>query len=187
MRAQLRPRRRAVDCAAMRSDWNHFRQLALRRKVAGNVPAICGVESKVCRTLARIEHDNLSLEFVAHKVERRDEIRIAGNDDKCVGGVCVGIAEKRGGEIDIRPLLLDLYHMDKAVRRCGTCLTSGVYGRNPCLVLVVVAFDDIHSAMRKQGLKVNVLPFDRNWIVRPFGSGTMSGSWQRAGRSRGML
>ena len=25
------------------------------------------------------------------------------------------------------------------------------------------------------------------WIVRPFGSGTMSGSWQRAGRSRGMF
>ena len=32
----LRPRRRAVDCATMRSDGNHFRQLALRWKVARN-------------------------------------------------------------------------------------------------------------------------------------------------------
>ena len=37
MRTQLRPRRRSVDRAPMRSDWYHFRQLALRRKVAGDI------------------------------------------------------------------------------------------------------------------------------------------------------
>ena len=37
MRTRLCPRRRAVDRAAMRSDGNHFRQLALRRKVAWDV------------------------------------------------------------------------------------------------------------------------------------------------------
>ena len=47
MRTQLRPRRRAVDCAAMRSDGNNFRQLALRRKVAGDIGIVglweCGI------------------------------------------------------------------------------------------------------------------------------------------------
>ncbi len=145
---------------------HHIRQLAARGQVAGDVVAVGSVESKIGRTLTRIEHDCLQLEFVANKIEWRDEVRIAGDDGKCIGGLCVGIAEKRGGKIDIRPLFLNLYHMDKAVRRYGTCLASGVYGRNPCLVLVVVAFDNFHSTMRKQGLNVNVLPFDRHWIVR---------------------
>ena len=150
----------------VRPDGDYLRKLALRRKVSGDIPAICSVEAEVCRTLARIEHDNLSLEFVAHKVERRDEIRIAGNDDKCVGGVCVGIAEKRGGEIDVCSLLFDLYHMDKAVCGCGTVLTSGIDGWNPCLVLVVVAFDYVYVAMRNNGLKIDVLAFNRCRIVR---------------------
>ena len=161
----LRPRGRTVDRPPV-GERHHVRQLALRRQVAGDVVAVGSMESKIGRTLARIEHDCLQLEFVAHKIKWRDEVRIARDNDKCIGGLCVGIAEKRGGKIDIRPLFLNLYHMDKAVRRYGTCLASGVYGRNPCLVLVVVAFDNFHSTMRKKGLDVNVLPFNRHWIVR---------------------
>ena len=163
---RLLPRLRAVDRATVRPDGNHFGQLALRWKVAGNVPAMCGMEAEVCRALSRIEHDCASLEFVAHEVERRNEIRIAGDYDKGIGGVCVGVAEKRGREIYIRPLLFDLYHMDKAVCRCRTFLTSGINGWNPRLVLVVVALDDINAAMRDEGLKVDVLTFNRSGIVR---------------------
>ena len=47
MRTQLRPRRRAVDCAAMRSDGNNFRQLALRREIAWDIGIVglwkCGI------------------------------------------------------------------------------------------------------------------------------------------------
>ena len=163
---RLLPRLRAVDRATVRPDGNHFGQLALRRKVAGNVPAMCGMEAEVCRALSRIEHDCASLEFVAHEVERRNEIRIAGDYDKGIGGVCVGVAEKRGREIYIRPLLFDLYHMDKAVCGCRTFLTSGINGWNPRLVLVVVALDDINAAMRDEGLKVDVLAFNRCGVVR---------------------
>ena len=45
---QLFPRRRAVDRAAMRSYGNHFRQLALRRKVAGDVRIVCCRSLKLC-------------------------------------------------------------------------------------------------------------------------------------------
>ena len=64
-----------------------------------------------------------SLEIVSHHCVWRkgdlaeNEIHLR-DDGKCIGGLCVGIAEKRGGKIDIRPLLLDLYHMDNV----GYCL-----------------------------------------------------------------
>ena len=163
---RLCPRCRAVDRAAMRSDGEHFWKLAFCRKIPGNVPALCGVESEVGWTLTGIEHDCPPFEFVAHEIERCDEIRIAGDDDKCVGCVCVGVMEKRSGEIYIRPLFFDLYHMNKSVCGCRTFLTADIDGRNPCLVLVVVALDDIHSAVRAESLKVDVLSFNRRWVVR---------------------
>ena len=161
----FRPCRRAVDCAPVRADGDYLRKLALCRKVAGNVPAIGGVEAEVRRALAWIEHDCPSFEFVSHKVEWRDEVRIAGENDKCVSRVCVGVAEKRCREVDVCPLLLHLYHMHKAVCGCWAMLASGIHGRNPCLVFVVVAFDDIHSTMRNDGLKIDVLTFNRRWVV----------------------
>ena len=66
-----------MDCAPVRFYGNDIWQLAFRRKVAGDVPAICGVETKVCRPLPRIEHDSPPLEFVAHEIKWRDEVRIA--------------------------------------------------------------------------------------------------------------
>ena len=45
-------------------------------------------------------------------------------------------------------------------------LASGIYGRNPGFVLVVVALDDIHATMRNDGLKIDVLAFDRRGVVR---------------------
>ena len=163
---RLCPRRRTVDRATMRTDWDYLWKLALRRKVAGNVPAIGGVEAEVRRALAWIEHDCPSFEFVSHKVEWRDEVRIAGENDKCVSRVCVGVAEKRCREVDVCPLLLHLYHMHKAVCGCWTMLASEIYGRNPGLVLVVVALDDIHATMRNDGLKIDVLTFNRRGVVR---------------------
>ncbi len=160
-----RPCRRAVDRAAMRPDWDYFRQLAFGRKVAGDVPAISGVESEVCRTLTWIEHDGLPLELMSHKVERRNKVCISRDDGKRIGCVCVGVAEKRGGEIDIRSLLFYLYHVYKSICGCGAVLATGIYGWNPCFILVVVAFKHIDTAMCADGLKVYILSFDRCRIV----------------------
>ena len=167
-----RPRRRAVNRAAMCADGNDLWQLAFRRQFARDVPAICGMEAKVCRALARIEHDNLFSEFAPDKVKRSDEVRIAGDDGKCIGGVCVGIAEKRSGEVYIRSFLFDFYHVDKAVCGGGANLATWIYRRNPRLVFVVVTFDDIHATMCGDSLKVDVLAFNRGGVVRiRFGAG----------------
>ena len=163
---RLCPRRRAVDRAAMHPDLYYVGKLALRRKVAGDIPAICGVKTEVRRTLARIEYDCPSFEFVSHKVEWRDEVRIAGDDDKSFGCICVGVAEKRGCEIDVSSLFLNLYHMNKAISGCGALLAPGIHRWNPCLVLVVVAFNYIHAAMCGEGLKIDVLAFNRCGVVR---------------------
>ena len=40
---------------------------------------------------------------------------------------------------------------------CGALLAPGIHGWNPCLVLVVVAFNYIHAAMCSEGLKIDVL------------------------------
>ena len=161
-----RPRRRAVNRAAMCADGNDLWQLAFRRQFARDVPAICGMEAKVCRALARIEHDNLFSEFAPDKVKRSDEVRIAGDDGKCIGGLCVGIAEKRSGEVYIRSFLFDFYHVDKAVCGGGANLATWIYRRNPRLVFVVVTFDDIHATMCGDSLKVDVLAFNRGGVVR---------------------
>ena len=161
-----RPRRRAVNRAAMCADGNDLWQLAFRRQFARDVPAICGMEAKVCRALARIEHDNLFSEFAPDKVKRSDEVRIAGDDGKCIGSVCVGIAEKRSGEVYIRSFLFDFYHVDKAVCGGGANLATWIYRRNPRLVFVVVTFDDIHATMCGDSLKVDVLAFNRCGVVR---------------------
>ncbi len=150
----------------MRADGNDIRQLTAARQLARNIPAICGMEAKVGRALSRVEHDDLFPEFASDKVKWCDEICFAGDDGKCIGGVCVGIAQDRSGEVYIRPFLFYLYHMDKAICGGGTSLATHIYGRNPCLVLVVVAFDDIHAAMCGDGLKVDVLAFDCGRVVR---------------------
>ena len=111
------PCRWAVDGASI---WkrHYVWQLASGGQVARDVVAISSVESQVCWTLTRIENYCLPPEFVTHKVERRDEVRITRNDGKCFGRICVGIAKKRCGEIDISTFLFDLYHMDNV----GYCL-----------------------------------------------------------------
>ena len=76
LRHSLCPRRRPVDRAAV-GKRHHLRQLAAGGQVAGDVVAVGSVESKIGRTLTRIEHDCLQLEFVANKIEWRDEVRIA--------------------------------------------------------------------------------------------------------------
>ena len=160
------PCRWTVDRAPVRPNGNNLGKLALRRKVTGDAPAIGGMETEVSRALAWIEHDCSSLEFVSYKIERSDEVRIAGDNGKSIGGICIGIVEKRCGEIDVRPLLFHLYHVDKSICGCRAVLASCVNGRNPRLVLVVVSFDDIYAAMRNDGLKIDVLAFNRSGVVR---------------------
>ena len=105
----------------------------------------------------RIEDDNLSAELVADEIKWRDEICVAADQDKCLGGRSVSILEKFCHEIYVGPLLLHLHDMYITINCIATLAAFNLHGRNPCLVLVVVALDDFHSTMCLYGTEVDVL------------------------------
>ena len=101
---------------AVRSYWNDVGKLALRRKIAGDVPALCGMESEVCRALAWIEHDCPTLEFVAYKVRGAPNLlnvellpynRFAGAKYAKLGRVySPGFDESRAPDLSPLPVVL---------------------------------------------------------------------------------
>ena len=114
----------------------------------------------------RIEDNDLAAELVADKVEWGYEIRIAADDDERLCSVCVGVLEKFGDEIHVGALLLHLHHMHITFNSILALAAFGVHGRNPRLVLVVVALYDFHAAMRLNGAEVEILPFYCGGIMR---------------------
>ena len=134
--------------------------------IAWDIFAECRMEAKVGQALMWIEYKNLFSEFVSYEVERCRKIGIAADKHERIGGVVVGIFEKFGHNIDVRPFLLHFHNMDISVRgriAIPALLTDGWY---PNLVLVVIAFDYFKAAMRSKSLKVNILPFDGISVVR---------------------
>lgn len=77
-RGELRPRRRAVDCATMRSNGNNFRQLALRRKVTGDVLVVRGNCAKFFAwPFVRIEHDDRFVRVLLEIMEWSNKVGVA--------------------------------------------------------------------------------------------------------------
>ena len=150
-----------------------IRKLAFRREVARYVSVISCMETKVCGTLVRIEHDYLFVKFVSDEFNRCNEIRISGDYHERLCCVCIGIAKKCCHKIYVGTFFLDLHHMDEAVNRGFAFPAGGIHGWNPCLILVVVPFDYFHSSVRGDGLEVEIVPFNGSRIV---GIGLCSGS-----------
>ena len=152
----LRPRRRPVDRAAV-GKRHHFRQLAARRQVAGDGLAIGGVVLKVGCPFVWIKNDNLTAELITEKVKRCNEIRVTADYCERFGKVAIGILEKFGDKIHVGAFLFHLHHMHITIGSRTAVATLGVHGRNPRLVLVVVAFDDFYVSICLNGSKINVL------------------------------
>ena len=159
-----RPRRRAVDRAAIGK--GHFvRQLALRRKVWWNVAAISCVETKVSGALVGVEYQDLFAEFITDEVKRGNEVCIAANEHNRVYGICVGVAEHFGYDVDVGTFFFHFHHMDISICGRGAVSAAWVNGWDPYFVFVVVALDDFYASMRFDRLKINVLPFNGGCII----------------------
>ena len=75
------PCRRAVDRASVASDWNHVGQLALRRKVAGDVLVVGGYGTEFFTgAFVRIEYDNGFSCALFEIVKRCNEVGVAGDE-----------------------------------------------------------------------------------------------------------
>ena len=116
MRTRLCPRRRAVDRAAMRSYGNHFRQLALRWKVARNVRVIGSMIAYVRKSFVGIEHEYLLAKLLSNQVKWRYEVRIPADEGNGINVVREHIVEHVGCDIDVRPFLLQLDDMHSNLR-----------------------------------------------------------------------
>ena len=160
------PCRRTVDGASAGKLYR-FRQLAFRRKVARDGLVVRGVIHEIRRpVVARVEHEHGHFQFKANYVDRSDVIGIARDEDKAFRLLSEGVSEQSGGEVDIRPLFLELEHFSHTVFRTIAipAIRNGV--RKPYSVSIVIALNDGHERSCRQCLKIDVLPCDGLFIVR---------------------
>ena len=153
----LRPRRRAVDRAVVRSYGNHFGQLALRRKVARDVLVISGYGTEFfAGAFVWIEYDNGFSCALLEIVKRRDEVCIARDENDTVEVGLDMVDEHLGGNVHVGALLFGFPH------GCAWNLSAG-FARLFCKGIagsetLVVALDDFQfGAIRRKGGKVNRL------------------------------
>ena len=159
-----RPRGRAVDRAPVRQR-HDLRQLAARRQVAGDGLAIGGVVLEVGCPFVWIKDDDLTAELITEMVKRRNEIRVAADYRERFGKIGVGILEKFCDKIHVGAFLFHLHHMHITIGSRIAVATFWFHGRNPRLVLVVVAFDNLHASICLNGLKINILSLNCSAIV----------------------
>ena len=104
----------------MRSDWNHFRQLALRRKVAGDVRVVGSRSLKmVGHGFAWIEYKHRFPKFAAERLNRPSLIGIAGYQNKAFGIGAHGIDKGGNSKVYVRTFLLKLNDMRHSGLREG--------------------------------------------------------------------
>ena len=167
MRTQLRPRRRAVDCAAMRSDGNNFRQLALRREIAWNVRVVGSRSLKmVGHGFAWIEYKHRFPKFAAERLNRPSLIGIAGYQNKAFGIGAHGIDKGGNSKVYVRTFLLKLNDM----RHSGNgffavCAFFFDMGK-PLLFLSVMSCDEFPSAQGRECLAIYLLAFLGGYVMR---------------------
>ena len=168
MRTRLRPRRRAMDRAAMRSNRNHFRQLALRRKVAGDVRVVGSRSLKmVGHGFAWIEYKHRFPKFAAERLNCPCLIGIACYQNKAVGIRAHGIDECCDSKVYVRTLLFKLYNMRHSRVGFFADLAFLADMGKPRLLFAVKSFDDFYSAKGNESLEIYFLPFlgcDVMWI-----------------------
>ena len=162
----LRPRGRAMDRAAV-GKRHHLRQLAARWQVAGDVRVVGGVVHEVGWPVASgIVHKNRLFQLKADNVYWGYVIGVAGDEHIAIGIIPESVGKKSGGQIDIRPLFLELHHASHSPSRISA---RSAFVRNvwkPYLVPVVVAFHDMDKGLRRKCLEIDVLPSDRLRIIR---------------------
>ena len=111
MGAILRPRRRAVDRAAMRPDGYHVGELAFRRKGAGDVLVVGGHSAKfLAGSFVGIENDDGFPRTLLEVVEWRDEVCIARDENDTVEVGLDMVDEHLGGNVHVGALLFGFPH-----------------------------------------------------------------------------
>ena len=167
MRAQLRPRRRAVDRAAMRSNRYDVGKLALCREIAWNVRVVGSRSLKmVGHGFAWIEYKHRFPKFAAERLNRPSLIGIAGYQNKAFGIGAHGIDKGGNSKVYVRTFLLKLNDMRHSGNGFFASFALFVDMGKPCLFLAVKSFDDFHSAKGRECLEIYFLAFFGGYVMR---------------------
>ena len=103
VRRRLRPRRRAVDRAAMRTNGNCVGKLALCRKVAGDVLVVGGHGAEFfAGAFMRIEHDDGLPRSLLEIVKRGNEVGVSRDKYDTVKVIFHVVDEHLGCDVNIR-------------------------------------------------------------------------------------
>ena len=166
LRHGLRPRRRPVDQAAV-GKRHHLRQLATRGQFAGNMRVVGGMVHEVRWSVASwIVHKNWLFQLKADNIYWGYVVGVTGNEYIAISIIPESVGKKGGGQIDIRPLFLELHHANHSVSRMSARLTFLRDVWKPYLVSVVVAFHDTDKRLCRKCLEIDVLSCDRLRIIR---------------------
>ena len=142
---RLFPRRRAVDRAVVRPDGNYLGQLALSRKVAGNVRVVCRCPLKMVGDgFAGIEYKYGFLELAAESVNRSRLIGIACYQSKAVSVRPHGIDKGGYRKVHVGTFLFEFHNMRHPGKGFFAGLAFAVDMGKPCFLLAVEPFDDFH-------------------------------------------
>jgi len=167
-RSRLRrsPGRRAVESATVGADRDLVRQLALRGKVTGDVPAKGGESTKLdAIALMWVEHDSRFPESSPRERECGAVVGIPANQNDGVAPILIDVGCDLNREIDVGLLLLCLPH--GGVRGFVAGKAGFLHKGHPGPVSLVAPFDDFDQGILGECLKVDGLVMGRDRHV-PF-------------------
>ena len=160
------PCRRTVDCAPVRADGDYLRELALCRKVAGDVLVISGYGTEFfAGAFVRIEYDNGFSCALLEIVKRRNEVGVAGDEYDAVKILFHVVDEHLGSDVYVRAFLFGFPHC------CDGNFPAG-FARFLCKRIAgtesfIVALDDLQfRAIGFKGGEIYGLPHLRGWLRR---------------------
>lgn len=160
------PSRWAADYSVRLADGDFIRQLADGRKVARNVLVDGRMMDKVRTTILGVEDNHLPSEFLPDEVKGCGKVGVPADENKGLDVGCVGVAKHFCDDVGVGALLFKLHYMDTLVFSCYFAVrTPCVNGRKPRLVFIVVSENRFNSAFCREGLEMEVLPFNRGGIV----------------------
>ena len=164
VRRRLRPRRRAVDRAAMRTNGNCVGKLALCRKVAGDVLVVGGHGAEFfAGAFMRIEHDDGLPRSLLEIVTRGNEVGVSRDKYDTVKVIFHVVDEHLGCDVNIRAFLFGFPH------GCDGSLLAGL-ARFFCKRIagaesLVVSLDDLQLwVICFKGGKIYRLSHLRSWL-----------------------
>ena len=154
------------EAVATLSVWDCVGELALRRKIAGNVAVIRSIVVKPRCAFPWIEYDDGFLEVLADNAHGRDEVCIPAHKNEYVRFDVESIKEHGGGDVHVRALLFELHDLYQAALCRGANLALRFMHGHQHGILAVEPLYNLDIRKSGQSLHIDFLAIKRGAVVR---------------------